>query len=117
MSELVLEKESVASLPRVLASPVPATIFFLSIFLLFFMRVVLTDDIEVAVLWLERTLGHVGNIRRSLTVVRPTSLLFDLVLGDLKDSEILGQVFHGEGVLRRKVLHLLHGKEAGVELS
>ena len=61
----------------------------ITLFLLvfFFVRVVLSDDIEVRVFWLERGLRHVTQIGRGLAIV--TTPLFDLVLRDLENTQIL----------------------------
>lgn len=75
---------------------------------------VLPDHIEVRVLGFESTLRHVGQIRRGLRVVTPPLLY--LVLRYLKDTQVLSEVFHGEGVLGWKVFDLFHGKKPCVEL-
>ena len=60
---------------------------------------------------LEGTLRHQGQVGGRLRVVTP---LLDLVLGYLKDAQVLSQVLHSEGIFGRQVLNLLHGEESRV---
>jgi hypothetical protein len=87
----------------------------LFLLILFFVRVVLSDDIEVRVFRLERGLRHVAQIGRGLAIV--TAPLLDLVLRDLENTQILRQIFHCKTVLWWQIFDLFHGVHACVELG
>ena len=78
------------------------------------MGVVLADHIQMRVFRLEGTLRHQGQVGGGLRVVTP---LLDLVLGYLKDTQVLSQVLHSKGVFGRQVLNLLHGEESRVQFG
>ena len=79
------------------------------------MRVVLSYDVEVRVLRFERTLRHVAHVGARFTVV--TSPLLDLILRDLKYTQVLRQIFHCKTVLWWQIFDLLHGEHASIQLS
>ena len=87
----------------------------LFLLILFFVRVVLSDDIEVRVFRLERGLRHVTQIGRGFAIV--TAPLLDLVLRDLENTQILRQIFHCKTVLWWQIFDLFHGVHACVELG
>jgi len=90
----------------------------LVIFLIFFFLLVnymLSNYIKVAVFRLECTLRHVRFVWGRLRVV--TASLLDLILCDLKYSQVFGEIFHGEGVLGWKVFDLLHRVHSRIKLG
>lgn len=88
------------------------TLFFL-VFLL--VSIVLTDDIKMRVLRFECGLSHVAQIRRGLAVI--TTSLFDLILRDFENTQILRQIFHCKTVLWWQIFDLFHREHACVELG
>jgi hypothetical protein len=75
----------------------------------------LSNYIKVAVFRLECTLSHVRFVRGRLRVVAAS--LLDLILCNFKYSQVLGEIFHREGVLWWEVLGLLHRVHSRVKLG
>ena len=87
----------------------------LLLFIFLLMSVVLADYVEVRVFRLECALRHVAQVARGLRVVTPT--LLNLILRDLKDAQVLRQIFHCKRIFWGKIFDLFHGEEPRIEFG